>query len=142
MLYSSFVLRAAIAFISLSHQILPATAQSYWVPTATCTNGGTYQDPYGGLWSVNCYQENSVAYFDTGATNGQGIYGCFKGCSKRPDCNGISFLASSAYTQAATTGGGTCYYRQNIGTYSSNSSVYASANLIGYAPSLPVSLHP
>lgn len=137
---SSFVLRATLAYISLVQRLHLATAQTtYWSPGATCQNGGTYQDPYGGLWSVNCYQENSVAYYDSAGTSGQGIYGCFKGCSKRPDCNGISFIANPSYTQTATTGGGTCYYRTSIGSYASNSSVYASANLIGYAPSLPVS---
>lgn len=133
---SSFVLRAALAYISFSYQIISAGAQS-WTPAASCGAGGSYTDPYGSIWSVNCGQDNTGAIYQSGTTTGQGIYGCFKGCAHRPECNGFSFVNSG--TQAATTGAGTCYYRTGIGSNYPNSTYYAAANIVQYSPSLPVS---
>jgi len=140
---SSFVLRAALAYISIPNQVHLATAQfgierpqaASWTPASTCGSGGTYTDPYGAVWSVNCGQDNTGAIYASGGTSGQGIYACFKGCSHRPECNGFSFTGS---VTLATAGSGTCYYRTAIGSYYTNSTNYAAANLMSYAPTLPV----
>lgn len=76
-----------------------------WNPTPTCSAGlsniannpsdlgGRYYDPaYSALWNVQCAQGSSnTAYFGSWTTNGQGIYGCWKGCQKRIGCTAISF---------------------------------------------------
>lgn len=103
---------------------LPATrvkradfaTQAWTGPVPTCTNGmaddfsdpnGTYTDGYGAQWQVECGQRNARVA-DTSASNGGGgIYACFRGCDKRPNCIGFYYAGT---VTGPTTGTGICYY--------------------------------
>ncbi|RMX78120.1 hypothetical protein D0869_09335 [Hortaea werneckii] len=107
-----------------------------WNPTPTCSAGlsniannpsdlgGRYYDPaYSALWNVQCAQGSSnTAYFGSWTTNGQGIYGCWKGCP--------------------TVGGGRCDGYSDIGNYTASTLYYASANIIVPNTYFPVSVPP
>lgn len=70
------------------------SSATQWVPAASCGSGGQYTDKYGAIWSVNCGQDNTGTTYDQAATNGQGVYACFKACDERPTCTGFSFAGS------------------------------------------------
>ncbi|KAI7320186.1 putative ferulic acid esterase, partial [Hortaea werneckii] len=115
-----------------------------WNPTPTCSAGlsniannpsdlgGRYYDPaYSALWNVQCAQGSSnTAYFGSWTTNGQGIYGCWKGCQKRIGCTAISFDSTGFQQTSPTVGGGRCYGYSDIGNYTASTLYYASANII------------
>ncbi|KAF2172277.1 carbohydrate esterase family 1 protein [Zasmidium cellare ATCC 36951] len=72
---------------------------------------GTYTDPMFGLtWQVNCGQDTlGAGSYNFGGTGGQGIAGCFKGCAKRPNCQG--FYYAGVVSAGGTAGSGGCYYK-------------------------------
>lgn len=70
--------------------------------------GGTYQDPYGDYWEVDCgYLFNSTTYYEypLPGTRSQGMYACFNGCAARPNCVAFNFYG---YQTGPHSGGGLC----------------------------------
>ncbi|KAL9529432.1 hypothetical protein SMMN14_07033 [Sphaerulina musiva] len=142
--------------ISLALVIL-ANAQTY-TPTQTwniaaatggttdnvgCTLGlanqadpnGYYDDPFGARYAIRCQQDSNGFVYDQAGTSNQGVYGCSKGCDNRPTCRGWSYIG---YQTTGTSGVGRCYFRMDLGQFSSNSSVYAGAQLLSNGtPRLP-----
>ncbi|KAK6442114.1 glycoside hydrolase 15 protein [Oleoguttula sp. CCFEE 5521] len=142
---SSFVLRAALAALSIPGDIRVALAQSptpaqSWAPAATCSNGGpnptggAYTDKFGANYSVSCGQDLTGMTFASAGVTGQGIYGCFKGCDNRPTCSAFGYNGT---VTGPTSGTGTCYYRAVAGNYIT-ANIYAAANMISNGtPQLP-----
>jgi hypothetical protein len=155
-------LRAGLALVSLTTTFLEASAQAtvtpvgLWKPISTSCpaggdpsydgglGGGGYVDKYGGLWDARCSQALSGAVFAEGGktTGSQGWYGCAKGCARRPRCTAFHFVANSnvaANTWKDGVGSGTCYYRVDAGTYSTDMTIYGATHLIRANNQLPVS---
>nr|OQO20802.1 hypothetical protein B0A51_15352 [Rachicladosporium sp. CCFEE 5018] len=143
---SSFVLRAALAALSVHNGVRVALAQSptpaqSWAPAATCSNGGpnptggAHTDHFGANYSVSCGQDLDGYVYASAGVSGQGIYGCFKGCDNRPRCNSFNYNGTQTGPLAGT---GTCYYRYQAGNYFTAAGAYAAANLISNGtPQLP-----
>jgi hypothetical protein len=143
-----------------------ATPVGTWRPGPTCKNGGDpnyngfggggYTDKFGGLWDARCSNTlpNGVALTvgASGGTNGQGWYGCAKGCAKRPLCTAFQFTPNYANANAPraswgdTVGSGTCKYFSAAGAYQPGdptdtagfAALYGSTHMMR-AGSLPVS---
>ena len=112
---SAFILRAGLALVSFTSTIFQASAQTVtpvgtWSPGPTCSaggdpsannglGGGGYTDKYGGIWDAHCANTlpNAVpvGISPSGTTNGQGWYGCAKGCAKRPGCTAFLFTPTT-----------------------------------------------
>jgi hypothetical protein len=94
---STLFRRAGLALVSLGLFIHSATAQD-WSITSNCNStgngGGRFTDSLGAIWEVKCASELTGYSFMDQATQGQGIYGCFKDCDNRPQCTGFSFAGS------------------------------------------------
>ena len=164
---SAFFLRAGLALVSFTSTVFQASAQTVtpvgtWRPGPTCSaggdptannglGGGGYTDKYGGLWDARCANTlpNGVAVglSATSLTNGQGWYGCAKGCIKRPGCTAFQFNPNYANTAAPrntwgdTVGSGNCAYFSAAGAYAQGgpTTLYGAAHLIRANTQLPVS---
>ena len=165
---SAFILRAGLALVSFTSTIFQASAQTVtpvgtWSPGPTCSaggdpsannglGGGGYTDKYGGIWDAHCANTlpNAVpvGISPSGTTNGQGWYGCAKGCAKRPGCTAFQFnpnyagaVARNTWTE--TTGSGSCAYFTAAGAYAAGdpATLYGAAHLIRANTRLPVSFH-
>lgn len=164
---SAFILRAGLALVSFTSTILQASAQTVtpvgtWSPGPTCSaggdpsannglGGGGYTDKYGGIWDAHCANTlpNAVPVgaSPSGTTNGQGWYGCSKGCAKRPGCTAFLFTPNYASTTIPRNtwtnkiGSGTCYYYSAAGAYSPGdpTTLYGAAHLVKANTQLPVS---
>jgi len=154
---------------SSTSTIQTATPNATWRPRPTCSagsgdptynnnfGGGGYTDKFGGLWDARCSNTlpNGVqlTFGATGGTNGQGWYGCAKGCAKRPLCTAFQFNPNYANANAPranwgdTVGSGTCTYFSAAGAYQpgdqSNptafNALYGATHLIRANTQLPVS---
>ena len=148
--------------LSLNRCALAQTPTGTFTPAATCTNGlsnptassGTYVDAFGANWAVYCGQDSTEYSYDQfEGTNGHGVYACFLGCDNRPGCTAFMYTGTVAGKRSSyiyqrkyltsmigpNTGSGKCYYKFSSGTYYTNSTVYASGNLISNGtPSKPV----
>jgi hypothetical protein len=154
---SAFFLRTGLALVSFTSRIFQASAQSptgTWKPKPSCqlggdptTNGGlgggVYVDKYGGQWDTRCSFGLSGTVVVIGTTNGQGWYGCAKGCAKRPSCIAFSWANTTQVAITDTTGSGACSYRFVAGDYVADPArpvtTYAAAVLIRANTQLPVS---
>lgn len=154
---SAFILRAGLALVSFTSTIFQASAQTQtgtWKPRPSCQlggdptannglGGGTYVDKWGGLWDMRCSTGLTGTVVVSGTTNGQGIYGCAKGCAKRPSCIAFTFANSSQVAISDMTGSGPCSYRFVTGDYVLDTArpvtTYAAAVLIRANTQLPVS---
>jgi len=141
-----------------------ATPIGTWRPRPTCINGGDasynggyggggYTDKFGGLWDARCSytlpQGVALTVGQTGGTNGQGWYGCAKGCAKRPTCTAFQFNANYASgtvprsSFSDTVGAGTCLYFSAAGQYTlgdpASTNLYGATHLIRANTQLPVS---
>lgn len=154
---STLVSRAGLALVLLAYNLLPAWAQTStptntWVPAPTCSagsndtaaNGGRYTDRFNNVWETRCGQAHTGPLGWSSLTNGQGYYGCVKGCARRPGCTAFTYVSSGAGQTSPTTGSGSCQYRSDKGEYTAGgSTTYASAHLIVAGRgnnSLPVSM--
>ncbi|KAK4892764.1 hypothetical protein LTR27_008863 [Elasticomyces elasticus] len=128
-----------------------STPTQTWTPAPVCTNGlatpssspgGTYNDVWGANWNVQCAQDNTGFSYDSGGTNGLGPYACFQGCDNRPGCTAWAFKqGNTAPAIGPMTGAGTCYYKYAAGTYYTNATMYAAANVITSSPNQPCPLY-
>lgn len=155
---SAFFLRAGLALVSFTSTVFQqASAQSptgTWKPRPSCQlggdpsannglGGGIYVDKFGGQWDMRCSTGLTGTVVVAGTTNGQGIYGCAKGCAKRPSCIAFTYANSSLVAITDTTGSGPCSYRFIVGDYVLDTArpvtTYAAAVLIRANTQLPVS---
>ena len=154
---SAFILRAGLALVSFTSTIFPVSAQSptgTWKPRPSCQlggdptangglGGGNYVDKWGGIWDTRCSFGQSGTVVVTGTTNGQGWYGCAKGCAKRPSCIAFSWTNTTQVAITDTTGSGSCSYRFVAGDFVADTArpvtTYAAAVLIRANTQLPVS---
>lgn len=164
---SAFFLRTGLALVSFTSTVFQASAQTVtpvgtWKPGPTCSaggdptvnnglGGGGYTDKYGGIWDARCANTlpNAVAVglSATGTTNGQGWYGCSKGCVKRPGCTAFLFTPNYASgtvprnTWGEKIGSGSCNYYSAAGAYSPGdpTTLYGAAHLVRANTQLPVS---
>ncbi|KAL1584283.1 hypothetical protein WHR41_06796 [Cladosporium halotolerans] len=141
---STLVSRAGLALVLLAYNFLPAWAQTStptntWVPAPTCSagsndtaaNGGRYTDRFNNVWETRCGQAHTGPLGWNSLTNGQGYYGCVKGCARRPGCTAFTYISSGSGQTSPTTGSGSCQYRTDKGEYTAGgSTTYASAHLI------------
>jgi len=138
------------------------TPTGAWRPGPTCSaggdlnangglGGGGYVDRFGGLWDTRCSNTlpNGVPVGNSpsAGTNGQGWYGCAKGCARRPGCTAFQFDPNYVSgtvprsTWGDTVGSGNCLYFSAAGAYSPGdpSTLYGAAHLIRANTQLPVS---
>ncbi|KAI5369443.1 Putative PAN/Apple domain, alpha/Beta hydrolase, feruloyl esterase B/C/D [Septoria linicola] len=148
---STNIRRIAAAAFTLVAAVHAQTPTQTWniaqatsaTTNAGCVNGlanpadpnGFYVDPFGATYAIRCQQSSNGFVYDNVGTNAQGAYGCSKGCDNRPNCKGWHFEGTQS---SGTTGSGRCYFRSVVGQFSSNTSVYAGAELISNGtPRLP-----
>ncbi|KAM0700239.1 hypothetical protein Q7P35_011959 [Cladosporium inversicolor] len=153
---SAVFLRAGLALVSFTSTVFQqASAQSptgTWKPRPSCQlggdpsannglGGGIYVDKFGGQWDMRCSTGLTGTVVVAGTTNGQGIYGCAKGCAKRPSCIAFTYANSSLVAITDTTGSGPCSYRFIVGDYVLDTArpvtTYAAAVLIRANTQLP-----